>query len=95
MSNETLEQEARSAMSDGVGEMRLDCVFDQTRQCGSSCMAYLAQAPTGDTYKGEAWAHCLLLVNTEKLARHVVIAVSMLTRNKAEATRAQGAPKVT
>jgi len=90
MSNESLEQAAM-----GDGELRLDCAFDQTRQCGPSCMAYLAQAPTGDMYKGEAWAHCLLLVNTEKLARHVVIAVSMLTRNKAEATRAQGAPKVT
>ncbi len=80
----------------------LVCFISQDRDCGPACMAYLAQPPPGEQYKGEQWAHCLLLVNAERAGRHLVILASSvgslmkLNRQKAaEADRTKPAPGVT
>jgi hypothetical protein len=73
----------------------LACFIDQHRVCGADCMSYLPQAPEGAAYQGENWAHCLLLVNSERTGKHVVILVDLLKKAQATATRGQKPPGVT
>jgi hypothetical protein len=77
------------------------CYRDPIRVCGPDCMAYLPQVPEGETYKGEQWAQCMVLVNQDRLARHAVILVSLLNKDvslrskaQADAVRGQKAPGV-
>ena len=60
------------------GVRGLICFKDVTRPCGPDCMAYLPQPPEGVQYQGAQWAHCHLLVNSERVGRHAVIATTQL-----------------
>lgn len=80
----------------------LACFMNQDRICGADCMAFLPQVPEGDTYKGEQWAHCHLLVNADRAGRHLIILASVGSRiasvqvkASAEAVRSQKPPGVT
>lgn len=84
-----------------TGVVGPSCYRDQLRVCGPDCMAFLPQAPEGDTYKGEQWAHCQLLVNNDRMGRHLVILVSLLQKDvslrgqaHAASVRSQKAPGV-
>jgi hypothetical protein len=77
------------------------CYRDPIRVCGPDCIAYLAQVPDGEAYKGEQWAHCHVLVNQDRLGRHAVVLVSLLNKDvslrskaQAEAERGKKAPGV-
>jgi|SRR5690606_10009318 len=52
------------------------CFFSQDRICGSDCMAYLPTPPQGQAYLGEQWAHCHVLVNVDRVGRHLVVLAS-------------------
>lgn len=67
--------------------------------CGPDCMAYLPQAPAGPHYLGEQWAHCHILVNQDRMGRHLVVIANVLDRftgvaaaDRAAASRAKPAP---
>lgn len=77
----------------------LACFISQQRVCGPDCMAFLPQPPEGPAYIGEQWAHCMVLVNTDRVGRHLVVltdvvskAASRFMQKQAEATRNQPAP---
>jgi len=72
----------------------LACFIAQDRVCGPDCMAFLPQAPTGATYLGQQWAHCLVLVSVEKGARHLTILAGEATKASAVSVRTAAAPKV-
>ncbi len=55
----------------------LYCFRDSVRVCGPDCMAFLAFVPEGDDYKSQPWAHCRLLVDSHRTAKHLVV----LTQN--------------
>lgn len=83
------------------GSAGLGCFIAQERICGPDCMAYLLQAPSGQQYQGEQWAHCLLLVNAERAGKHLVIVVdlvkqgvSLLKQAGAVKARSEPAPGV-
>lgn len=65
----------------------LICFKDITRLCGPDCMAYLSAPPQGKTYMGAQWANCLLLVNSERVGRHLTV----LTQTVSEYIRKVGA----
>ena len=56
---------------------KLVCFKDKTRVCGPDCMAYIA-APTGPDYTDQQWARCLLLVNTHRTGKHLVVLASAM-----------------
>lgn len=64
-------------------EARLGCFNDNTRICGSDCMAYLAQAPIGKAYLGENWAHCKLLVTADQVGRHIIMITDLFSKVRA------------
>ena len=75
------------------------CFKDQQRICGPDCMAYLTHPPTSPYYEGEMWAHCHVLVNHDRIGRHLVIVANTLgrlgsqsARSHAEAQRNQPGP---
>jgi hypothetical protein len=77
------------------------CYRDQNRICGPDCMAYLPQKPEGTAYIGEQWAHCHLLVNADRVGRHLVVIAdtnyklaSIQRKAEAEAIRTKKAPGV-
>lgn len=76
-------------MSKGNG---LFCFKDVTRPCGADCMAFLPQVPEGAQYQGAQWAHCQVLVNSDRSARHLVIITNLLSdvvkMQKSEAAKA-------
>jgi hypothetical protein len=74
-----------------TGESGPICYRDPIRVCGPDCMAYLAQVPEGEAYKGEQWAHCHVLVNQDRLGRHVVVLVSLLSKDVSLRSKAQAA----
>lgn len=100
-----MQQPAEAVAPEAEGETPragLACFMNQDRICGSDCMAYLPQAPEGDWYKGEQWAHCHLLVNADRAGRHLVVLanvgskISGLQRKAdAEAVREKKPPGVT
>jgi hypothetical protein len=73
---------------------QLGCFIAQDRICGPDCMAFLPQAPTGPTYLGEQWPHCMVLVSLEKGARHLTIIAGEALKSAANAIRNAPAPKV-
>lgn len=77
------------------GSTGLFCYKDQHRPCGPECMAFLPQVPEGATYVGVQWAHCHLLVNAERVGKHVIIIVDLLKQARAANLRSQPAPGVT
>lgn len=79
----------------------LFCYQNNLRPCGPDCTAYLPQRPEGAYFEGEAWAHCHLLVNADRVGRHLVILVDLLKKDvtsrsqaRAENIRGQKAPGV-
>jgi len=72
----------------------LACYRDQPRVCGPDCMAHLPQVPDGPAYQGENWAHCLLLVNSERVGKHLIILADLLKKAQANAARNQQPPGV-
>jgi hypothetical protein len=72
----------------------LSCFLNQDRICGADCMAHLPQAPEGPSYLGENWAHCLLLVDAERVGKHLVILVDLHKKVQANAQRSQKPPGV-
>ena len=77
--------------AEGTG---LFCHRDQSRPCGPECMAYLPQVPEGAMYTGAQWAHCMLLVQSERISRHLVIIADIMKQQRAAAIRTQTAPGV-
>jgi hypothetical protein len=75
-----------------MSDSKLSCYGDQSRICGPDCMSYLAQVPSGANYQGENWAHCLVLVNVERMGKHIVIMADLIKRNRAEGIRNQSPP---
>jgi hypothetical protein len=76
------------------------CFQDQYRVCGPDCMAFLPKPPEGTEYLGEQWAHCLLLVNAQRVGKHSVIIANELvnirkknSQAQAEAIRSQKPPE--
>lgn len=65
----------------------LCCFLQQERVCGADCMAFLPQPPQGVHYQGEQWAHCQLLVNADRVGRHLVIITQQLGQLKGEQLR--------
>lgn len=68
------------------------CFINNTRVCGPDCMAFLPQAPSGDDYKGEQWAHCHLLVNAHRSGKHLTILANVHSQANAVAKRSVPAP---
>lgn len=56
------------------------CWLDQHRLCGPDCAAFLTKPPDGVAYQGEGWARCLLLVNADRVGRHLVIITQITDR---------------
>lgn len=52
---------------------QLECYKDPMRICGPACMAYLVLPPAGPAYQGQNWAHCLELVNNDRIGRHLTV----------------------
>ncbi len=51
--------------------------FVSDRLCGADCVAYLTEPPKGEDYAaGEPWTHCLLLVNAQRVGKHLVVLAS-------------------
>jgi len=50
----------------------LFCFKDKDRPCTAECMAYILP-PEGPDYKDQQWARCLLLVNTHRTGKHLVV----------------------
>lgn len=66
---------------------KLICYRDAHRVCGPDCMAFITP-PQGPDYIGQQWARCMLLVNTHRTGKHLVIladAVSQQTKKAAVA----------
>lgn len=76
-----------------VEQAALACFITQDRVCGPDCMAFLPQAPKGETYLGQQWPHCLVLVSIEKGARHLTIIAGEALKSAAQAARSASAPK--
>lgn len=70
----------------------LGCFIRQERLCGPDCMAFMPARPQGDSYNGQ-WANCMLLVNAERIGKHLVIVVDLLKKNSAAAVRSQPPPR--
>lgn len=70
------------------------CFIDQSRVCSTDCMAHLTAPPQGAAYQGEDWAHCLLLVQAERVGRHLPILVDIVKGAAVAQRRAQSAPGV-
>lgn len=51
----------------------LTCFLSENRPCGADCMAYLNPVPAGKDFQGQQFAHCLLLVNIQRVGKHAVI----------------------
>jgi hypothetical protein len=54
----------------------LICFRDAARVCGADCMAY-ELAPPGPDYDDKQWATCMLLVNTHRVGKHLVVLASV------------------
>lgn len=86
---------------ESVRKPGLGCFIDQARLCGVDCMAYLPQVPDQKAYLGETWAHCLLLLNADRIGRHLVVLVDIAkstaarsAQRQSEAARQQPSPTV-
>jgi hypothetical protein len=66
---------------------RLVCFKDKTRVCGPDCMAYITR-PTGDDYRDQQWANCLLLVNSHRTGKHLVILADAVSKQAQKAATA-------
>lgn len=58
----------------------LYCFKDAARPCAAECMAYMTYVPEGDDYKGQQWAHCRLLVDSHRTAKHLVVLTQQVTK---------------
>lgn len=56
----------------------LMCFMKEDRECGPSCMAFLAQ-PADVALLSPQQRHCVVIVSAERLARHAVIGVKLLS----------------
>lgn len=56
----------------------LICFISENRECGPACMAYLAQ-PADVALLSPQQRHCVVIVSAERLARHAVIGVKVLS----------------
>lgn len=56
------------------------CFLDQARICGPDCMSFLTKPPEGPAYLGETWAKCHLLVNVDRVGRHLVVLADIQNR---------------
>lgn len=57
----------------------LYCFLDHARPCGPECMAHLTfRATLTKTDLSEQQQHCTLLVNADRLARHIVVLTSLV-----------------
>lgn len=54
----------------------LYCFMNCDRVCGPDCMAFLPDAPPQEDYRGQPWAHCLLLVNAHRGGKHLAVLAS-------------------
>jgi len=61
------------------GRTGLECWLNMERPCSAECMSYLdsASVPEGEDYKRPdgvpmQWAHCMVLVNLHRVAKHSV-----------------------
>ena len=66
---------------------RLVCFKDKSRVCGADCMAYIAR-PAGDDYRDQQWANCLLLVNSHRTGKHLVILADAISKQGQKAAAA-------
>jgi len=75
----------------------LYCFKDQARACGADCMAFLTHKPEGPDYRDQ-WAHCMVLVDQHRSAKHLVIlaqgATVLLKQNQDRARTSQAPPAV-
>lgn len=68
-------------IEEGVEEPKgLACFLDQGRICGPDCMSYLSARPEGKHYIGEHWPSCHLLVNVDRMGRHLVVLADIGTK---------------
>jgi len=58
-----------------IAKNGLMCFKDSDRPCGADCMAF-ADAPEGPDFQGKQWANCMVLVNSHRTAKHLVILAS-------------------
>lgn len=72
-------------------EDKVYCFVTADRVCGPDCMAFLTQAPLKQK-NGELddnQRHCSLLINADRLARHVVILTSIFASSEKKKQVAQ------
>lgn len=67
----------------------LFCFIRAERPCDASCVAYLVVQPSGEDYREQPWAQCLLLVNAHRGGKHLTILTNTaVSAYNAELTRA-------
>lgn len=57
-------------------KQELYCFMNQGRLCSAECMAFETFAPEGEDYKNKPWANCMVLVNTHRIGKHLVVLAS-------------------
>jgi hypothetical protein len=70
-------------MDEEITGSGLYCFLNAERACSSDCMAYQAGAVMGADYqapdgKPHQWTACTLLVHSHKVAKHIVLAATLL-----------------
>lgn len=65
----------------------LNCFQDRARVCGPDCMAFITPPPTED-YRGQQWAQCLLLVNSHRTGKHLVVLADSVGRHLQKTSQA-------
>ena len=58
----------------------LRCFITPERACGPDCMAFVTQVPMHVDYRGQAWPHCLILLNLHRTGKHLVILAEGMTK---------------
>ena len=72
MNEPFLEVPAERKVSDGD----LFCYLDASRPCNATCVAYLVVQPSGEDYREQPWAQCIMLVNAHRSGKHLTILAS-------------------
>jgi hypothetical protein len=77
---EEVPDEQGAIPDDKPDEMKsgLMCFIKEDRECGASCMAFLPQ-PADVQLLSLQQRHCVVIVSAERLARHAVIGVKLLS----------------
>lgn len=78
-----------------VGD-RVFCFIDHGRVCGPDCLGFMThKADMKNTELDDNQRHCILLVNSDRLARHAVVIASLFaTVEKKKRTEAQDRRRV-